>query len=486
MTGKSEHSNNHSDNPEEIRMNYAFDDNFLLHSETARSLYNSTRHLPIIDYHSHLPVEIIAHNKPFADLSEIWIRGDHYKWRAMRLNGVPERFCSGDASPRERFQAWARTLPLTIRSPLHHWSCLELKQYFDIQTELIPETEFSIWEKANALLKTKAFYPRQLLERMNVKVLCTTDDPANPLMYHKQLKNDGYEIKVLPTFRPDHALMIGDRSIFDEWIKQLGKTSGTEIRNFKSFMEALRIRHDAFAELGCCISDHGLERCYSTPCSFEDAQNVYNRYHRHEILDIAEIERWRSYLMLEFARWDHEKGWTMLLHLGALRNNNTRMFNSAGFDCGCDSIGDFEQAISLNGFLNALNSEGHLPKTVLFNSNPRDNLLFATVTGNFFEDGVAGKVQYGPSWWFLDNAEGIVDQLNALARVGMISSFVGMVTDSRSFLSFTRHDYFRRIVCNMMGEDITHGLIPSDMPRIEKMLKGIFYENACDYFGWSK
>lgn len=460
-----------------------FDDDFLLQGETAQALYTATRTLPIVDYHSHLPVEAIAINQPFANLCDIWIRGDHYKWRAMRLNGVPERYCSGHASDWEKFWAWAATCPLTLRNPLYHWSTLELKQYFGIETLLTQDTAVSIWEHANALLVADDYRPRALLQKMNVEVLCTTDDPADTLEHHVRLRTEGFEVAVLPTFRPDTALAIADRSQFGAWLNRLSLITGIDIGNFDALIDALRMRHDAFADAGCCMSDHGLERCYVELCCVADMRRIFNSFLCNATIDHLDIERWRSFLMKEFARWNHEKGWTMLLHLGAARNNNRHVFDSVGPDAGCDSIGDFDQAYRLNKFLSDLDAEKRLPKTVLFNSNPRDNLLFASVTGNFFEDGVAGKVQFGPAWWFLDTAQGICDQLNALSQVGLFARFIGMVTDSRSFLSFSRHDYFRRVVCNMLGEDVRCRLIPDDIEQLQNLLQDVFYKNARKYFG---
>lgn len=460
-----------------------FNDDFLLETEFARSLYRATHSLPIVDYHSHLPIEALAENKPFENLTDIWIRGDHYKWRAMRLNGIAEHFCSGEASDWEKFQAWARTLPLTIRNPLYHWSSLELKRYFCIKEPLTPDTALSIWNQANAQLHTEPYRPRALLRMMNVEVLCTTDDPADSLEHHERLNVEGYEVKVLPTFRPDLALAIGDRPVFSAWLQRLTERVGVSIDNFNSFITALRMRHDAFADAGCRMSDHGLERCYVAECKEADMHRIFNNYLSGEIVDSRDVECWRSFLMREFGRWNHEKGWSMLLHLGAARNNNVGILNSVGCDAGCDSIGDFEHAYSLNAFLSALDGEGRLPKIILFNSNPRDNLLFATTMGNFFEDGMVGKVQYGPAWWFLDTAGGILDQLNSLSQVGLFPHFVGMVTDSRSFLSFIRHDYFRRVVCNMLGEDVRRRLIPGDLTLLDPILHSIFYKNAHAYIG---
>lgn len=464
-------------------MSSKFYSDFLLETDFAKALYESSGSLPIIDYHSHLPVEVIAKNEHFENITDIWIRGDHYKWRAMRLNGIPEAFCSGESNDWDKFEAWSNTLPLTIRNPLYHWSNLELRRYFDIEEKLTPKTAKTIWDKSNEFLKLDSHRPRELLRLANVQVLCTTDDPADSLEHHKKIRSDSFEVKVIPTFRPDFALMIDEPLIFKEWVDRLAQRTDREIFNFTSFLEALKLRHDAFAEVGCCFSDHGIERCYSDSCSEADAHRIFNKYLNGEMVGSVDVDLWRSYLMYEFARWGHEKGWTMLLHIGAIRNNNHHMFNKVGRDSGCDSIGDFEHAKSLNLFLGLLDLEGRLPKTVLFNSNPRDNLLFASIIGNFFEDGVVGKVQYGPSWWFLDTPEGIIKQLNSLSQVGLFSHFIGMVTDSRSFLSFTRHDYFRRIVCNMIGEDVRRGLIDNDITQLKRLLEKIFYTNAFKYIG---
>jgi len=462
-------------------MSAEFYSDFLLETDFAKTLYASSSSLPIIDYHSHLPVEIIAKNKHFENITDVWIRGDHYKWRAMRLNGTPEALCSGEADDWEKFESWANTLPLTIRNPLYHWSNLELRRYFSIEENLTPKTAKAIWNETNRLLKFDSHRPRELLKLSNVQVLCTTDDPADSLEHHKKLQSDSFEVKVIPTFRPDAALMIDEPLIFREWVERLSQRTDIDISNFTFFHEALKLRHDAFADVGCRFSDHGIERCYADRCSKVDANRIFDKFLNGEEVSSADVELWRSYLMNEFARWDHEKGWTMLLHVGAIRNNNYNMLHSVGRDAGCDSIGDFEHAKKLNLFLGSLDAEGHLPKTVLFNSNPRDNLLFASVMGNFFEDGVVGKVQHGPSWWFLDTPAGITEQLNAFSQVGLFSNFIGMVTDSRSFLSFTRHDYFRRVVCNMVGKDVQRGLVSNDIEQFKAILEKIFYTNALKY-----
>jgi len=462
-----------------------FSDDFLLHSTFARKLYSRISRLPIIDYHGHLRVDLLASNEPFKNLTDIWIRGDHYKWRLMRLNGVPERYCSGDASDEEKFEAWARTLPFAIRNPIFHWSCRELLHYFGIDSELTPENAWTIWGKANELLKTEALRPRGILSLMNVEILCTTDDPADDLCHHIALRNDSsFGVRVYPTYRPDAALHLNDSASFCVWVMRLSKAADIYIHDLTSFIEALRQRHGAFHAVGCRISDHGLERAYAEPCSQAEATKLFSQMLCSKTPSTAALDQWRGYLMRQFAEWNHERGWVMMLHLGALRNNNTRMFTRIGIDTGCDSIGDFSHAWAVNRFLDALDATGHLPKTILFNSNPCDNLLFATIAANFFEDGVAGKVQYGPAWWFLDTAPGIRQHFNALSFVGLSHQFVGMVADSRSFFSLSRHDYFRRVLCDLYAEDVALGVLPANESRLAGELEAIFYRNARKYFNW--
>jgi glucuronate isomerase len=456
-------------------------DDLFLKSDLAKQLFRATGALPIVDYHSHLPADVIASNAPFVDLADVWIRGDHYKWRAMRLNGVSERLCSGDGSGREKFAAWARTLPSAVRNPLYHWSLLELKRYFGIDEPLSTQNAEAIWNEVNSLLASPGYRPRDLLLKMKVEVLCTTDDPADSLEHHRLLRDDRFPVRVLPTFRPDLALAIDDPERFHTWLDRLAECTNTDLDRFAAFHAALRSRHDEFARMGCRFSDHGLERCYVAGASVSDMERIFQAVLQRRPVAESDIETWRAFLMLEFGRWNREKGWTMLLHLGARRNNNMRILRSVGRDAGCDSIGDFEHARTLNAFLGTLDDEGNLPRTVLFNSNPRDNLLFATIAGNFFEDGIVGKVQYGPAWWFLDTADGIRDQINALSQVGLLSTFIGMVTDSRSFLSFVRHEYFRRVVCDMIADDVYRGLVPGPAHALEKMLEGVFYRNARNY-----
>jgi len=460
-------------------------ENLLLQSNFAIDLYTRLATLPIIDYHSHLSVERLASNTNFKNLTDIWIRGDHYKWRAMRLNGMPESVCSGTASDEDKYKAWASTAPLTLRNPLFHWNCLELRLNFSIDRELSPTTAQGIWEEANALLRTEDFRPMALLKRARVKVLCTTDDPADDLRHHIALRlNQTTETHVYPTFRPDAACNLQGGTAFRMWIERLAAVANSEIKNLTTFLTALRSRHDEFHRLGCRVSDHGLESIDAQGCSESAAEFLFASLLKGGELDQEQMEQWRSFLMQRIGEWNHERGWVMMLHLGAQRNNNNRIYSRVGLDNGCDSIGDFSHGRGLNRFLNSLDKAGKLPKVILFNSNPRDNLLFATIAGNFFEDGVPGKVQYGPAWWFLDTSNGIKDQFDALSAVCLAHRFVGMVTDSRSFLSFSRHDYFRRLICNAYASDALAGLIPQDIDRLVTSLEGIFYQNAWDYFDW--
>ncbi len=468
-------------------MSDTFGDDFLLASPLARELYARVRHLPIIDYHSHLPVDVLAADQPFRNLTDLWIRGDHYKWRAMRLNGMPEAACSGDASDAEKFQAWAATAPLTLRNPLYHWTRLELRHAFGITRELTPANAQGIWDEAQALLQTPACSPRGLLARSGVKVLCSTDDPADSLAHHEALRADaGFDTAVYPTFRPDAACALHGPEAFNAWLARLRAATDQPVTRLQGLLDALLQRHADFHALGCRVSDHGLESVDAIACSDAEAAALFDRLGQGQPLNGLQLAQWRSYLMQRFGEWNHQRGWVMMLHLGALRNNNSRIFGRVGLDTGCDSIGDFDQARGLNRFLDALDRRGCLPKTILFNSNPRDNLLFATIAGNFFEDGIPGKVQYGPAWWFLDTAGGMLAQLDALSAVGLAQHFVGMVTDSRSFLSFSRHDYFRRLMCNLYASEAQAGLMPADADRLGGVLQAICHGNAARYFDWEQ
>ena len=462
-------------------------ENFLLQNPTAVALYHEyARDLPIIDYHCHLPPEQIARNHRFENLTQIWLQGDHYKWRAMRAAGVEERFCTGKASDWEKFEQWARTVPMTLRNPLYHWTHLELKRPFGISDRLLnPETAQGIWDECNARLAEDAFSCRGIMRQMNVVLVCTTDDPADSLAHHAAIRDDAsFDIQVLPTFRPDRAMAVESPGPFNAWVERLAEVSGVEIRNFWSFLEAIRRRHDFFHATGCRLSDHGVETMVAERYSDADIRNAFDRIRRGHELSTDEILKFKSAMLHEFAVMDHEKGWTQQFHIGPLRNNNTRMFEALGPDTGFDSMGDLELARPLSRFLDRLAHENRLTKTILYNLNPIHNDMLATMIGNFQEGGAPGKMQYGSGWWFLDQKDGMEKQLNTLSNQGLLSRFVGMLTDSRSFLSYTRHEYFRRILCNLLGTEIEQGLLPRDLALVGGMVRDICYRNAAGYFGF--
>ena len=460
-------------------------DDFLLRNETAKRLYHGfAEGMGIFDYHCHLLPRDIAENRRFENLSQIWLAGDHYKWRAMRANGIDERFITGDASDWEKFLAWSETLPRAVRNPLYQWSYLELDRCFGIRDTLLnPETARSVYERCGEMLRTEAFAVRNLIRRMKVKILCTTDDPADDLRHHRQLQEEGFEVRVLPAFRPDRGMAVESPEAFNAWVAKLEKAANIEIWDYATYIAALRNRHDFFHETGCRISDHGLETAYAEEYTERDARAIFDKIHSGRGLDEDEIRKFKSALMMELAAMDAEKGWAHLLHFGAIRNVNSRMFMRLGPDTGYDSLGDFELARPLAKFLDRLEAVDRLPKMILFNGNPRDNEVLATMAGNFQADGVAGKMQFGPAWWFLDQQDGMTSQLNALSNAGLLSRFVGMVTDSRSFLSFPRHEYFRRLLCNILGADVEAGLIFEEMDALGRMVQDVCYHNAVRYFG---
>ncbi|MEO6550885.1 MAG: glucuronate isomerase [Ferruginibacter sp.] len=461
------------------------DQNFLLQSETAQSLYHDfAKEMPIIDYHNHLSPEQIANDINFDNLTQIWLYGDHYKWRAMRTNGISEEYCTGNASDYEKFEQWAATVPYTLRNPLYHWTHLELQRYFGIDKILSPETAKEIYDECTAKLKTPEYSVKNLLRKMNVKVLCTTDDPTDTLEHHRKIKEDGFEIKVLPAFRPDKAMNVDDIATFNTYVNKLQEVSGILIANWDDYLQALKSRHDFFAEMGCCVSDHGLEQLYSVEYNEAEIKNIFRKISASESISQPEIIKFRSAMLVKFAEWDHEKNWVQQYHLGALRNNNARMMNTLGADTGWDSIGDFSQAKQLSKFLDKLDTTNQLAKTILYNLNPADNELIATMTGNFNDGSVAGKVQFGSSWWFLDQKEGMTAQINVLSNMGLLSRFIGMLTDSRSFMSYPRHEYFRRILCNILGEEIENGELPNNTEWVGKVVQDICFNNAKNYFGW--
>jgi glucuronate isomerase len=458
-------------------------DDFLLGGDSARRLYQGfAKDQPIIDYHNHLSPAQIAANHQFGDLQEIWLAGDHYKWRAMRANGVPEDQITGSASNEEKFQVWAKTVPYTLRNPLYHWTHLELTRYFGITDSLDGASAQAIWREANAQLPRLRIH--DILKKFDVRVLCTTDDPADSLEHHLAIKATGLATRVYPTYRPDKALALHDPKAFALWLEKLEQVAGGAISSLDDLLQALKRRHDDFHAMGCRATDHGLNTVYATPCSDAEAGRIFQRARSGQVCTAEEQAAYASRLMLEFARWNAARGWAMQLHLGALRNTNQGMQRRIGADVGCDSIGDFPQASALAVFLNTLDSAGELPRIILYNLNPADNYVFASMTGNFQDGTIPGKIQFGSGWWFLDQKEAMEWQLNALSNLGLLRRFVGMVTDSRSFLSFTRHEYFRRVLCNLLGRDIDRGELPHDFDLVGSMVREICFENARDYFNF--
>jgi glucuronate isomerase len=461
------------------------DNDFLLNTETAKRLYHGhASALPIIDYHCHLPPQQIAENHRFDNLTEIWLRGDHYKWRAMRFNGIDESYITGEKSDWEKFLKWAETVPYTLRNPLYHWTHLELQRYFEIDKILNPATAKEIYEICNHKLQLPGFCVQDLLRSMKVEVVCTTDDPTDSLEFHQAINRQSLKLKVLPAFRPDQAMAIANPAVFNKYLEKLEASSNITISTFQLFLDALKNRHDFFHSIGCRVSDHGLEQFYIRHWTISGLRNIFEKVRTGNKPDPEEIEIFQSAMLIKFAEWDFEKNWVQQFHLGALRNNNTRMLCKLGPDTGWDSIGDFPQAKAMSHFLNQLDKENHLARTILYNNNPADNEMMATMIGNFNDGSVAGKVQWGSAWWFLDQKEGMTKQLNALSNMGLISRFIGMITDSRSFLSYPRHEYFRRILCGLFGEEIENGELPNDPEWIGKLIKDICYYNARSFFNW--
>ncbi|MFW6353385.1 MAG: glucuronate isomerase [Verrucomicrobiota bacterium] len=459
-------------------------DHFLLPNDAARTLYHEyAKDAPIIDYHCHLPPAQIAANHQFADLAEVWLGGDHYKWRAMRTNGVDERLCTGDASPREKFDAWVATVPYTLRNPLYHWSHLELKRYFDLDLRIEPANGDAIWEAGNARLADLRVH--DILEQFKVAAIGTTDDPADSLEAHEAIASLGIPTRVYPTYRPDKAMALDDPAAFRAWCEKLETVTNRPIYTFDDLLNALEQRHADFHAAGCRLSDHGLETCWSEPSSHAEANAAFTKAMDGTTPTPDEQARYASYLMREFGRWDARRGWTKQLHLGALRNANSRLLRRLGPDTGFDSIGDFPQARALQRYLDSLDDTNELPKIVLYNLNPADNYIFATMIGNFQDGSIAGKLQFGSGWWFLDQEEGMRWQLNALSQLGLLRRFVGMLTDSRSFLSYPRHEYFRRLLCALLGADMERGALPDDIALIGQMVREIAFDNAKAHFGFA-
>ncbi len=461
------------------------DENFLLQTPTAQKLYHEhAAKQPIIDYHCHLVPSMVANDHQFKTITEAWLGGDHYKWRAMRTNGVDEKFITGkETSDWEKFEKWAETVPYTMRNPLYHWTHLELKTAFGIEKLLSLKTAREIYDACNEKLNSPEYSARNLMRHYKVEAVCTTDDPVDSLEHHIKTKNDGFEIKMLPTWRPDKAMAVESAAGFRAYVEQLAQVSKTNIANFDDMIIALRKRHDFFHEMGCKLSDHGIEEFYAEDYTETEIKNIFNKIYGGKELTREEVLKFKSAMLVIFAEMDWEKGWTQQFHYGAIRNNNTRLFNKLGPDTGFDSIGTFSTAKSMSKFLNRLDTNDKLAKTILYNLNPADNEMIATMIGNFQDGTVPGKIQFGSGWWFLDQKDGMEKQMNALSVLGLLSRFVGMLTDSRSFLSYPRHEYFRRTLCNLIGNDVENGLLPeSEMEFIGQMVENISYYNAKKFF----
>ena len=462
------------------------DQNFLLQNKTAEHLYHGyAANLPVIDYHCHLDPAQMALDINFKNLTDIWLKGDHYKWRAMRANGVNEQYITGNKSDWDKFEQWAATVPYTLRNPLYHWTHLELQRYFGIDQLLSPETARAFYDECTKKLQLPEYCVRSLISKMNVEVICTTDDPIDSLEHHQQLKGSEWSTKVYPAFRPDKAMNADNAVALKTYIDQLEAVSKVNIGDYTSYLEALKKRHDYFAQNGCTISDHGLEQLYAEAYTEREIKAIFAKIRSGKQPERLEVLKFKSAVLYEFALWDHAKGWVQQFHVGALRNNNSRGLKEAGPDSGYDSIGDFSQAQVLSKFLNRLDSTNQLAKTIIYNLNPADNEMIATMAGNFNDGTVSGKIQFGSAWWFLDQKDGMTKQLNALSGMGLVSKLVGMLTDSRSFLSFPRHEYFRRLLCNLFGTDIENGELPNDLEWTGKIIQDICYYNAKNYFNFN-
>lgn len=463
------------------------DEDFLLQTDTARELYHDhAAKMPIFDYHCHISPNEIAENRQFENMARIWLAGDHYKWRGMRTNGINEHFCTGDASDWEKFEKWAETVPYTLRNPLYHWTHLELRKPFGINKLLNPSTAKEIWESCNSMLQTPEFSCRGIIKKANVNTICTTDDPIDTLEHHKKIKEDGFDVNVYPAWRPDKAMSIENPESFNTYIEQLSNVSGIEINKYDDLLSALDKRHAYFHKNGCRLSDHGLETMYAEPYTENEIKAIFEKVRGRQSPNPIELNKFRSAMLYEFAVMDFNRGWTQQFHLGAMRNNNTRMFEAIGPDTGFDSIGDYISAMPMSRFFNRLASEEKLTRTILYNLNPKDNEIMATMMGNYQDGSEPGKFQYGSGWWFLDQKDGMEKQMNTLSNLGLLSRFIGMLTDSRSFLSYSRHEYFRRILCNLLGNDVENGEIPKDMDLLGKMVEDISFNNAKSYFRFSE
>lgn len=459
-------------------------ENFLLTNKTAEKLYHQySEFLPIIDFHCHLSPASIADDPKFANLTRAWLEGDHYKWRAMRQNGIAEKYCTGDTPDEEKFKRWSETVPATAGNPLYHWTHLELKRYFNIEELLTPESAKNIFEKTTELLQSSEYSIRSLIRKMRVEVICTTDDPCDSLEHHIRLKNT-FETKVLPTFRPDNIIKTDDPVKFKSYVEKLGIAGGTEIISMNDLFSVLDKRHEFFHTIGCRLSDHGLDRFYFSAFTFSEIEKIFKKLLDGDSITAGENEKFKTAVMLEICKMNHKRGWTQQFHIGALRNNNARMFRLLGPDTGWDSIGATQDPKKISDFLSALDETDQLSRTLLYNLNPADNEMMITMAGNFNDGSSPGKVQYGAAWWFLDQKNGMEKHLRDLSSMALLRRFVGMVTDSRSFLSYPRHEYFRRLLCNYLGEEIEKGLIPDDEGLLKPIIEGVSYKNAKDYFGF--
>ncbi|WP_343329733.1 glucuronate isomerase [Polaribacter staleyi] len=460
-------------------------DDFLLQTDFAKKLYhNFAKKLPIIDYHNHLPPNEIAVDKQFENIAQVWLSGDHYKWRAMRAFGIHEKYITGDATDKEKFLKWAEVVPFTIRNPLFHWTHLELKAYFGINEILTPENAEEIYEKTAKMLQEKTHSANGLLKLMNVESLCTTDDPIDSLEYHIAIQKDKTKVKTFPTFRPDKAFAVENVKTYNKYLLKLEKASNLSIDNFNDLLAALENRIDFFNKNGCKLSDHGFGQLYYFETDVYDISLLFKKIKANKDLSKEEVSFFKAKTMIALGKMYHKKSWTQQLHLGVIRDNNKRLLKTLGPDTGFDSIGDFSQAESLCGYLNTLDTTNQLTKTIVYNLNPSDNEVFATMVGNFNDGNIKGKVQFGAAWWFLDQKDGMEKQINTLSNQGLLSCFVGMLTDSRSFLSFTRHEYFRRILCNIIGTDVANGELPDDEEFLGKIVSDICYYNAKSYFNF--
>ncbi|WP_405350134.1 glucuronate isomerase [Nonlabens sp. Asnod3-H03] len=468
-------------------MNSFITEDFLLQTDFAKRLYhNFAKELPIIDYHNHLSPEDIATNRQFDNCTQVWLAGDHYKWRAMRALGINEKYITGNATDEEKFHKWASAVPYTLRNPLYHWTHLELERYFGVKELLTENNAAATYEKTNDLLQQSSHSTLGLLQQQNIELLCTTDDPIDSLKYHNSIKSQALSPKVLPTFRPDKAFGVGDAVSYNAYLSQLEEVTGNSINDYDALLVALENRVDYFHQNGCRLADYGLEQIYHSTTADFNLDTLFQEVRNGKQLSVAQVQYFAGKVMLELSKMYHKRGWAQQFHVGAIRNNNKRLLTQLGPDTGFDSIGDFSHAVSISGYLNELDSTDQLAKTIIYNLNPADNEMIATMVGNFNDGTIRGKVQYGAAWWFLDQKDGMEKQLNTLSSLGVLSTFVGMLTDSRSFLSFPRHEYFRRILCNLLGNDVVNGELPADEQWLGKIVSDICYHNAVNYFEFDK